>query len=68
MRRRFRRGRQGAELENQAGTVLRIAQSDRSTVVDENRRHPYTVDVDPAFAPIDRNPLTAVVMQHHLRR
>lgn len=57
------RGR-GAELEHQPGPVLRIAKSDRPTVVDEDRRHPHAVDVDPAFAAIDGNPLRAVVMQH----
>ena len=60
------RGRWGAELEDQPGPMLRIAKSDRSTVVDEDRRHPHPVDVDPAFAPIDGDPLAAVVMQHHL--
>lgn len=69
-RRRWRRprwrGRRGAELEDQPRPVLRIAKSDRSTVVDENCRHPHAVDVDPAFAPIDRDPLPAVVMQQQL--
>ena len=53
-------------MEDQPRPVLRIANGDRSAVVDENRRHPHTVDVDPALAPIDRDPLPAVVMQHYL--
>src|SRR5271165_1786409 len=69
-RRRWRRsrwwGRRGAELEDQPWPVLRIADGDRSTLVEENCRHPHTVDVDPAFVPVDRDPLRAVVMQHDL--
>lgn len=55
-------------MEDQPRPVLRIAHGDRSTLVDENRRHPHTVDVDPGFAAIDRDPLPAVVMQHDLGR
>jgi hypothetical protein len=45
--------------------VLRIAERDRPAVMDENRGHSHTVDVDAAFAAIDGNPLPAVVMQDH---
>jgi len=64
-RRRWRRWR-GAQLEDQPGSVLRIAEPDRPAVMDEHRGHPHAVDVDAAFAPVDGNPLPAVVMQHHM--
>lgn len=53
-------------MEHQPGPVLWIAKIDRPTVVDEDRRHPHAVDVDPALTPIDGNPLPAVVMQHQV--
>jgi hypothetical protein len=53
-------------LEYQPGPVLRIAKSDRPTIVDEDRRHPHAVDVDAAFTAIDGYPLPAVVMHHHV--
>ncbi len=58
------RGRRDAELEHQSGPVLRIAEGDRPTVMDEDRGHPHAVDVNPAFAPVDGDPLPAVVVQH----
>jgi hypothetical protein len=54
-----------AELKYQPGAVLRVAEHDRPAVMDENRGHSHAVDVDAAFAAIDRYPLPAVVMQHH---
>jgi hypothetical protein len=53
-------------LEDQPRPVLGIAESDRPAVVDEDRRHPHPVDVDPAFGAVDRDPLAAAVMQHDL--
>jgi len=47
---------------------LRITEGDRSTVVDEDGRHPHAVDENPGFAAIYGEPLIAVVMQHHERR
>jgi hypothetical protein len=59
------RGKRRAELEDQSWAVLRIAKGDRSTVVDENCRHPDPVDVEPDVAAIDGNPLAAVVVKYH---
>jgi uncharacterized protein YbdZ (MbtH family) len=56
----------GAELKYQPGSVLRIAESDRPAVMDENRGHSHAVDVDAGFAAIDGYPLPAVVMHHHV--
>lgn len=44
--------------------MLWIAEGDRPAVVDEDCRHSHAVDVDPAFAAIDSNPLPTVVMHH----
>jgi hypothetical protein len=41
-----------------------IAERDRPPVVDEDRRHSHSVDVDPGFAAIDGDPLIAVEVQH----
>lgn len=53
-------------MEHQSGPMLRIAKSDGPTVMDEDRGHPHAVDVNPPFAPIDGDPLPAVVMQHRM--
>jgi hypothetical protein len=57
-------------LEDQPRPVLRITEGDRSTVVDEDGRHPHAVDKNPGFTAIHGDPLVAVVMQqqHHQRR
>jgi hypothetical protein len=55
-------------LEDEPRPVLGIAESDRPAVVDEDRRHPHAVDVDPAFCAVDRDPLAGAVMQHDLGR
>jgi hypothetical protein len=55
----------GGELKDQPWPALRIAKGDRSTVVDEDCRHPHTVDIDPGNAAIDGDPLAAVVMENH---
>jgi hypothetical protein len=52
-------------LEDQSRPVLRVAESDRPPVMDEDRRHSHPVDVDPGFAAIDSEPLIAVEVQHH---
>jgi hypothetical protein len=44
--------------------VLRIAERNRPTVMDEDRGHPHAVDVDPALAPVDGHPPPAIMMQH----
>ena len=59
------RSRRGGELEDQPRPVLRVAEGDRAPVVDEDRRHPHAVDVNPGFAAIDGDPLLAVEMHHH---
>ncbi|BBX45350.1 hypothetical protein GCM10009641_20590 [Mycobacterium cookii] len=48
--------------------MLGIAEGDPAAVVDEDRRHPHPVDVDPGFAAVDGEPLTAAVVKHDLRR
>jgi hypothetical protein len=48
--------------------VLRIAESDRPAVVDEDRRHPHPVDINPASTAVDGNPLVAAVVQHDMSR
>jgi hypothetical protein len=54
-------------LEHHPLAVLRMAERDLATFVDEDRRHAHPVDVHPGFASIDRNPLDAVEVQQHLR-
>jgi hypothetical protein len=47
--------------------VLWLAECDRATIVDEDRRHPYPVDVHTGLAAVDGDPLAAVEVQQHLR-
>ena len=58
----------GAELEDQPRPTLRVAERDRPTVMDEDRRHSDPVDVNPGFTAVDGDPLAAVEVQHHQRR
>jgi hypothetical protein len=61
-------GHRCAELEDQSGPVVRIAESDGPTITDEDGGHPDAVDIHPAFAPVDGQPAPAVVMQHQVSR
>ena len=62
------RSERGGELEDQSRPVLGVAESDRPSVMDEDRRHSHPVDVDTGFAAIDSEPLIAVEVQHHQGR
>jgi hypothetical protein len=48
--------------------MLGIAERDRLAVMDEDSGHSHAVDVDPAFAAINGDPLPAVVVHHHVGR
>jgi hypothetical protein len=59
-------GHRCAELEDQSGPVIRIAESDGPTITDEDGGHPDAVDIHSAFAPVDGQPALPVVMQHQV--
>jgi hypothetical protein len=55
-------------LKNQPRSALWVAERDRPPVLDEDRRHAHSVDVDPGLAAVDGDPLIAVEVQDHQGR
>ncbi|ORW81324.1 hypothetical protein AWC26_08570 [Mycobacterium shimoidei] len=71
-RRWTRRGRwhrccRGAELEHQPRSITRITDGEGLPVVDDDGGHPHPVEVDAVSAPVEGDPLPAVVVQYQVR-